>query len=132
MDNITKPSEEFNDCSSQIIGCAMRVFAALGNSFEEAVYQKAMEIELKAEGLSFQGETEMPVFYRGEQIGVRKLNLCVENEIMVVIKVIAEIDQIQFMQAVHQLVAFSIKTGLLFNFGEKSLNFKRLYNKNLK
>jgi len=64
MDIIRKTTEEFNDCTGKIIGCAMRVHSTLGNGFQEVIYQRALQIELKLEGLEFQREMEMPIFYR--------------------------------------------------------------------
>jgi len=69
MDRIRKTTEEFNDCTSKIIGCAMRVHSTLGNGFQEVIYQRSLQIEMQLKDLEFQREMEMPIFYRNEQIG---------------------------------------------------------------
>src|ERR1700744_2543570 len=124
-----KTPDEFNDCTSRIIGCAMRVHSTLGNGFQEVIYQRALEIELAQEGLGFAREMEMPIFYREVQIGTRRVDFFVEGEIMVELKAIIELEDVHLAQGINYLEAYNIKTGLLINFGSKSLQFKRLLNK---
>jgi len=132
MDRIRKKTEEFNDCTSKIIGCAMRVHSALGNGFQEVIYQRALQIEMRLEGLEFQREMEMPIFYRDEQIGTRRVDFFVENEIMVELKAIILLEDVHLAQAINYCEAYNMQTGLLINFGSKSLIFKRIYNKKYK
>lgn len=127
MDVKRKP-EQFDDCTSKIIGCAMRVHSTLGNGFQEVIYQRALEIELAAVGLRFIREMEMPIFYKGEQIGSRRVDFFVEGEIMVELKAIITLENVHLAQAINYLEAYNIKTGLLINFGSQSLQFKRLLN----
>jgi GxxExxY protein len=121
--------EEFKDCTSRIIGCAMRVHSALGNGFQEAIYQRALEIEMAIEGLGFIREFEMPIFYRAEQIGTRRVDFFVEGEIMVELKALIALENVHLAQGINYLEAYNIKIGLLINFGATSLQFKRLLNK---
>ncbi len=132
MDRIKKSAEEFGDCTSRIIGCAMRVHSALGNGFQEVIYQRALEIEMHLEGLVFQREMEMPVYYREQQIGTRRVDFFVENLIMVELKAIIQLEDVHLAQAINYLEAYNMEIGLLINFGSKSLTFKRLYNKKFK
>ena len=125
-------ASQFNDCTSKIIGSAMRVHSALGNGFQEVIYQRALEIEMSLEGLGFVREMEMPIFYREEHIGTRRVDFFVEGEIMVELKAIIELEDVHLAQAINYLEAYNIKTGLLINFGSKSLQFKRLLNKKYK
>jgi GxxExxY protein len=130
MEPIKKTPEEFNDSTSKIIGCAMRVHTTLGNGFQEVIYQKALQIEMALAGLGFQREMEMPIFYRNEQIGTRRVDFFVEGEIMVELKALIELQDVHLAQGINYLEAYNMKTGLLINFGSKSLQFKRLLNKN--
>ena len=132
MDRIKKTAKEFNDCTSRIIGCAMRVHSALGNGFQEVIYQRALQIEMQLDGLEFQREMEMPIFYRNEQIGTRRVDFFVENEIMVELKAIIQLEDVHLAQAINYCEAYNMQTGLLINFGSKSLTFKRLFNKKYK
>jgi len=72
---------------------------------------------------------EMPIFYRNEQIGTRRVDFFVEGEIMVELKAIIELENVHLAQAINYLEAYNIQTGLLINFGSQSLQFKRLLNK---
>ena len=107
----------------------MRVHSALGNGFQEVIYQRALQIEMQLDGLEFQREMEMSIFYRNQQIGTRRVDFFVENEIMVELKAIINLEDVHLAQAINYLEAYNMKTGLLINFGSKSLTFKRLYNK---
>ena len=129
MEGGKKTPDEFNDCTSKIIGCAMKVHSTLGNGFQEVIYQRALEIELAREGLGFVREMEMPIFYNEIQIGTRRVDFFVEGEIMVELKAIIELEDVHLAQGINYLEAYNIKTGLLINFGSKSLQFKRLLNK---
>jgi GxxExxY protein len=132
MDRIRKTTEEFNDCTSKITGCAMRVHSTLGNGFQEVIYQRALQIEMHLESLEFQREMEMLIFYRDEQIGTRRVDFFVENEIMVELKAIILLEDVHLAQAINYCEAYNMQTGLLINFGSKSLTFKRIYNKKYK
>jgi len=127
--DIKRTPEQFNECTSKIIGCAMRVHTALGNGFQEVIYQRALEIELALDGLGFIREMEMPIYYRSEQIGTRRVDFFVEGEIMVELKALILLENVHLAQAVNYLEAYNIRTGLLINFGNVSLEFKRLFNK---
>ncbi|WP_419701067.1 GxxExxY protein [Mucilaginibacter sp. NFX135] len=132
MENYKRTAEEFNDCTSKIIGCAMRVHSALGNGFQEVIYQRALEIELRDEGLAYQREMEMPIYYKDEHIGTRRVDFFVESEIMVELKAIIDLGDTQLAQGINYLEAYNMKTGLLINFGSNSLQFKRLLNRKYK
>jgi GxxExxY protein len=123
--------EQFNDCTSKVIRCAMNVYNILGNGFQEVIYQRALEIEMGAESLTFQREFEMPIFYRGTAIGGRRVDFLVEN-VMVELKAITQLENVHLAQAINYLEAYNLQTGLLINFGSSSLEFKRLYNNKYK
>ena len=123
--------EEINKITHRIIGCAMQVHRSLGNGFQEVIYQRALAIEMTLEGLSFQREMEMPIFYREEQIGTRRVDFLVEACVMVELKAREKIEDVHKAQAINYFEAYNIADGLLINFGGLSLDFKRLYNKKL-
>lgn len=123
---------KYDDITRKIIGCAMQVHTILGNGFQEVIYQRALEIEMAEQGLSFGREVEMPIFYKGQQIGTRRVDFFVEGLIMVELKAIIELEDVHLAQAINYLEAYNMEIGLLINFGSKSLTFKRLYNKKFK
>ena len=110
----------------------MTVHKMLGNGFQEVIYQRALAIEMNIAGINFNREFEMPIFYRGDQIGTRRVDFLVEGVISVELKAITQLEQVHFAQAINYLEAYNLEVGLLINFGEKSLNFKRLTNKKFK
>jgi len=120
-----------NDITHKIIGCAMKVHSTLGNRFQVVLYQSALAIELSIKGLSFHREMEMPIHYREEQIGTRRVDFFVEGCLMVELKAMEKIEDVHKAQAINYLEAYNIADGLLINFGGLSLEFKRLYNKKL-
>lgn len=123
---------KYSELTSKIIGCAITVHKALGNGFQEVIYQRALEIEMRLAGLGFSREFEMPIFYRDEQIGTRRVDFLVEGVISVELKAIIKLEDVHFAQAINYLEAYNLEIGLLINFGETSLNFKRLTNKKYK
>ncbi|MDP2364874.1 MAG: GxxExxY protein [Ignavibacteria bacterium] len=110
----------------KIIGSAMKVHTTLGNGFQEVIYQRALAIELNKAGLLFKREVEMPIFYDNQQIGTRRVDFMVENEIMVELKALVKIEDVNLAQGLNYLVAYKLDKGLLINFGAKSLEVKRL------
>ena len=124
-----KEEYKFSELTSKIIGCAITVHKTLRNGFQEVIYQRAMEIEMRLANIQFNREFEMPISYREEQIGTRRVDFLVENIISVELKAITKLEDVHFAQAINYLEAYNLEVGLLINFGERSLNFKRLTNK---
>lgn len=106
----------------------MKVHAALGNGFQEVIYQRALEIEMQETGLAFARELSMPVHYKGRKVGERRVDFFVEEKIMVEIKAIINLENVHLAQAKNYLEAYNMQVGLLINFGAISLQFKRLEN----
>jgi GxxExxY protein len=69
--------------TGKIIGCAMEVHKTLGNGFQEVIYQRALAIEMHQQGLNFSREHEMQIYYKGQDIGTRRVDFFVEKKIMV-------------------------------------------------
>lgn len=123
---------KYSEITSKIIGCAMTVHKTLGNGFQEVIYQRALEIEMSLDSIAFSREFEMPIFYRENQIGTRRVDFLVEGVISVELKAITKLEDVHFAQSINYLEAYNLEIGLLINFGETSLNFKRLTNKKFK
>ena len=123
--------DQINALTRKIIGCAMEVHNTIGNGFQEVIYQRALAIEFKFQGLSFDREKEMPLTYRGQSIGTRRVDFFVEQKVMVEIKAIEQLLPVNKTQAFNYCEAYNIADGLLINFGAMSLEFKRVYNKYL-
>ena len=109
----------------------MKVHRELGSGFQEYIYQRALEIELKKIAIKFIREFEMPIYYQGEKIGMRIVDFFVDDKIMVELKAITELEDVHLAQALNYLEASGHEVGLLINFGAKSLQFKRLHNRKI-
>lgn len=120
-----------NELTHKIIGCAMTVHSTLGSGFQEVIYQRALAIEFQFNGISFVREKEMSIFYRGERIGERRVDFFVASAVMVEIKAVEQLQDVHKAQAINYCEAYNIADGLLINFGAKSLEYKRVYNKKL-
>ncbi len=116
------------EITHKIIGCAMEVHRQLGPGFQEYIYHRALEKEFKLQQISFESEYEIKIFYKGDQIGLRKVDFLVEKVIPVEIKAITELTDTNLAQSKNYLEAGGIEIGLLLNFGAPSLQFKRLIN----
>lgn len=127
-----KKEYTYSELTSKIIGCAITVHQVLGNGFQEVIYQRALAIEMTLAGIAFEREFEMPIFYREEQIGKRRVDFLVEGLVSVELKALIELDDGHLAQAINYLEVYNLEIGLLINFGEPSLNFKRLTNRKYK
>lgn len=123
-----KEEYKYSELTSKIIGCAMTVHRALGNGFQEVIYQRALEIEMADNGIKFSRVHEMPIYYKQQQIGTRRVDFLVEGVVSVELKAIIKLEDVHFAQAINYLEAYDLEVGLLINFGAKSLEFKRLLN----
>ena len=121
---------KYEELTHKIIGCAMKVHSTLGNGFQEVIYQRALSIEMEKQGLGFQREMEMTIFYDGIDIGTRRVDFFVEDLIMVELKALIKLEDVHLAQAVNYCEAYDLPIGLLINFGSRSLDFKRVYNVN--
>lgn len=127
--SVVQTAYKHSELTGKIIGCAMRVHSALGNGFQEVIYQRALEIEMSDIGLSFTREQEMPVYYKAQQIGTRRVDFLVEGVVSVELKALSELLDVHLAQAINYLEAYDLEVGLLINFGAKSLQHKRIVNR---
>ncbi len=129
MNTMINEKYKYSELTSKIIGCAMTVHKALGNGFQEVIYQRALQIEMSVAGIDFSREHNMPIYYRSEQIGTRRVDFLIEGMISVELKATTKLEDTHLAQAINYLEAYNLEIGLLINFGETSLQFKRLTNK---
>lgn len=123
--------EQINELTHKIIGSAMKVHSALGNGFQEVIYQRALAVEFDFQEVPFEREKEMHIHYREVEVGTRRVDFLVDERVMVELKAISELLPAHKAQAINYCEAYGLGHGLLINFGKTSLEFKRVYNKNL-
>jgi GxxExxY protein len=126
-DEYVNPEYPFSEITSRINAAAIQVHRELGPGFEEVIYQRALALELHAQGLDFSREVWIDVNYRGVNVGKKRVDFLVEG-VMVEIKAHAKLEDVHFVQALSYLKASGFKVGLLLNFGAPRLQIKRLAN----
>lgn len=125
---ISETNYKYSKLTGTVIGCAMKVHSTLGCGFPEVIYQRSLAVELKEHDISFKREVSMPLFYRNMEIGRRRADFIIEDKVMVELKAVSEFDKKHFNQILNCLTAYKLEVGLLINFGESSLTFKRFIN----
>ena len=124
-----KPTHELDWLTDKIIGCAIAVHRVLGPGFLEATYENALCVELEAAGLKFRRQVVYPVLYRGSKVSDYRLDLLVEDVVVVEIKSVDRFDEVFKAQLLAYLKVTGKHVGLLFNFNVPVLmdgGFKRL------
>jgi len=120
---------KYGDITEKIIGASFKVHNTLRNGFQEVIYQRALELELKALNLDFAREFDMSIFYMNQQIGMRRVDFLVDGRISIELKAIINLEDVHIAQAMNYLEAYNLEIGLLINFDSKRLEFHRLTNK---
>jgi len=114
------------ELTEKIIGVYYDVYNEVGHGFLETVYRKAMQIALAEAGLLVQNEFPIPVWFRGQEVGIFRADLLVANCILLELKAVAALDRAHEAQLLHYLRATEIELGLLLNFGGTKPQFRRL------
>jgi len=104
----------------------MAVYNELGPGYKEEIYQKALELELSANNLSFEPQKALSILFKGTQVGLHFLDFLVEDKIVIEIKALSHLDNSCEAQVISYLKASGCVVGLLINFGEEKLVYKRI------
>lgn len=121
---------ERDELTYSIIGCAMKVHNVLGNGFQEVIYQRCLAIELGRAGLDFEREKEQTIYYEGIEVGTRRADFVVADQLIIELKALTKLEDVHLAQAKNYLVAYNYPKGLLINFGAVSLQYKLVFNNN--
>jgi GxxExxY protein len=114
------------ELTGRIIACAIEVHKALGPGFLESIYEAGMVVELNRAGLKVEQQKPLPIYYREVLVGEHRLDLLVENLIVVELKAISELEDIHFAIVRSYLKAAGLEHGLLLNFATMPLTVKRV------
>lgn len=117
---------EFEDLTEKIIGAGIEVHRMLGPGFLESVYENALVIELRKRGLKVEQQKEVLIKYDGTDIGKHRLDLFIQDEIVVDLKTVRCFDDVHFAVVRSQLRAAGRRHGLLLNFANVKLEAKRV------
>ena len=116
------------ELSQQIIGCFYNVYNTLGRGFSEKVYENAMCIELRKNGLRGVKQQEIKVFYEEEIVGDFKADIIVNDLVILELKAVTQIIDDHEAQLLNYLRATSIEVGYILNFGSKAEFKRKVYN----
>jgi GxxExxY protein len=114
------------DLTQRIIAAVVQVHRTLGPGFVEGIYHKALLVELRVAGLQVETEREIVVRYRGEEVGRHRMDLIVEDEVVVELKAVPQLVPAHYAQVRSYLRAGNLETGLLINFGGERADFRRI------
>jgi len=115
-----------NQITERIIAGVYRVSNALGSGFVEKVYENALAIELSRDGLEFEQQHPVRVFYTDHPVGDFVADLLVENSVVVELKAVKALDDIHAAQCLNYLKATKLKICLLVNFGRPRVELRRI------
>jgi GxxExxY protein len=110
-----------------IIGCAMKVHNELGNGFQELIYQRCLAIEFDYAKIMYEREKEQELFYKNQMVGTRRADFVVGRKVLVELKALIRLEDVHLAQIKNYLKAYNLESGLLINFGGKSLEYKRIF-----
>jgi len=112
--------------TERIIACCFKIHNELGPGFAERIYHRSLRIALEEEGLKYETEKEFKVLFKGKKVGSLRLDLVVEDKVIIEVKALASnIPEVFKYQLLSYLKVANLKVGLLINFGNKSCQIKR-------
>ena len=115
----------YKELTYSIIGAAMEVHSNLGSGFLEAGYQAALEHEFNLQKIPFKSQVKLAVKYKGELVGDYRADFLVEDKVVLEIKALKSLSQMDEAQLMNYLKATGFRLGLLINFGASSLEYLR-------
>ena len=115
---------KFQEITHKIIGCAMEVHKQLGPGFQEYIYHRSLEKEFKLQDIKFESEYEIKIYYKWDQVGLRRVDFLVEKTIPVEIKALSELTDTNLAQAKNYLEAGGIEIGMLINLVQPAFSLK--------
>jgi len=115
-----------DEITKRVIGCAYADSNTLGAGFVEKVYERAMVVELRANGLAIAQQHVMSVNYKGVVVGDYVADLVVANEMIVEIKAVKALDEVHAAQCMNYLKATGLRIALLLNFGKPRIELRRI------
>ena len=121
--------EELSTITKRVIGSAIKVHKALGPGFVERIYEQALGYEMKRQHIAFVGQKPIQVRYEGVELGTQRVDLMVEDAVMVELKSVSAINEIHEAQMLSYLKAADKRVGLILNFAKTRLDIKRMVNR---
>lgn len=121
--------QQLDQLRSTVIGAAIEVHKTLGSGFQELIYQRALHIELVELGVPHKREVSLPIYYKGVEVGLRRVDFLIDGFLLLELKAVHLLEPVHLAQAINYVEASDYEHGLLINFGAKIIEIKRLFNK---
>ena len=120
-------TRRFDDSTTdQVIACIIRVHQVLGPGFLESIYKAALLIELRKRKLRVEVEQEVCIYYENHLVGRHRLDLIVEDQVIVELKTVESLGKAHYAQTRSYLKATGLKVAILVNFAGASADFRRV------
>ena len=123
-----KKIHQFEKLSNKIIGAAIEVHSELGPGFLESIYEEALKLELSEHDLKFEAQKEINIEYLGVLVGTHRLDIIVEDKIIIELKAVKDLTDIHFVQLRSYLKTIDLKIGPLLYFSKPTLEIRRVVN----
>ena len=117
---------ELEALTEQVIGACLAVHTDKGPGFLEGIYENCLKIEFRKRQIKAEFQKEIEIYYDDQLVGTHKLDILVNDELVVELKAIKAIEDVHFAQVRSYLRATKLKHGLLINFANFSLTVKRV------
>lgn len=127
--NVSQPIGE-RELSGRVIGAAIDVHRALGPGYLESIYEEALCVELTAQGIEYERQKSVRIFYRGKAVGEHRLDLLIEGRLVIELKAISKVEDVHFSITRSYLKALDLHDALLLNFAVTPLGIKRVGREN--
>jgi len=118
----------YKELSYKIMDAVFEVHNILGPGYPEDKYEKALCREFRDRGINYETQKSVKVIYKGEDLGDFRLDLIVEDKIILELKAVSELNEVFEAQVYSYLKATGLKLGILINFGKKKVEYKRIVN----
>ncbi|HHH40488.1 MAG TPA: GxxExxY protein [Chloroflexi bacterium] len=118
----------YPELSYRVMKAVFEVHNLLGPGFVERIYERALAYELSSQGISFERQKEIVVRYKGQRVGVHRLDFLVDGKIILELKAVRALDDVFRLQVLSYLKATALRLGILVNFGTKRVEFVRIVN----
>lgn len=115
-----------SEITEKILGLAIKIHKSLGPGFPEQFYEKALTYELKRNNIGWETQKTVPISYSGIALGTQRLDLVVDDKVIVELKAISEINDACIAQIISYLKASGKRVGLILNFAKNKLEIKRV------
>ena len=126
MDGVAGDKILYRELSYKIVGCGLAVHQALGPGFPEAVYERALELELPRTGLVSERQKSFRVLYEGKPVGDFRADFVIEDKVILELKAVTEMPKVFERQLHSYLQVSGLRLGILMNFGREKLESKRI------